>query len=298
MRIVMPDDYNNNTQVNNNVNSQPDTENFIVRMCTLIPPRYALVSYSVFGDKNYKCHARGLAVLPPWRKCVFVSLSTRLIDPKTLVAEVKDRYEVEVDYSIEVRVTDPIKYKTKTQNSKEIDAMLIDNLTDSFVKLIKESSYEDLVRLNIDLDNPTTPEINRIVAGVNYIEQNYGLKVTKLNIKKVNQHGEMSRIAEENARREIERKQQEKDAETNKKVKQQEADANVYQLQKYIQQGLTNEQALQLIMSGKQNSRFVHVSGDNNSIASMGAQFQAGVNAVDKQQSVQQNTNNNQSRTR
>lgn len=288
----------NNNQVNNNVNSQPDTENFIVRLFAFIPPQYSIVSYSVFGDKNYKCHARGLAVLPPWRKCVFVSLATRLIDPKTLVAEVKERYEVDVDYSIEVKVTDPIKYKTTTQNSKVIDDMLIDNLTDSLVKLIKESTYEDLVRLNIDLDNPTTPEISQIVSGLNYIEQTYGLKVTKLNIKKVNQHGEMSRVAEENARREMERRQKEKDAENQRKVKEQEANAVVYQLRQYMAQGLTKEQAVQLIMAEKQNSRFVHVSGDNNSVASMGAQFQAGVNAVNNQQTVQQNTNNNQGRTR
>lgn len=272
---------------NNNV--KYDTENFKVRVFAIVPPDYALVTTNIFTGKSTTLSA-GAHVIAPWNRSIYVSITTESIDYTKREFEVKDQFNVIVDYAIEVRVSDPAKYvfATRDNNAK---VMLEKRLDKIMYRLSRTSYYNELATIKLNINDIKDPMMNEIKKELDEFSNLYGLEVVALNIKSVDQTKEMSEKFQETQKRKIDNQNKIEAAQAEFEAEKKKVEAIAYKMKILKEQGLSKEEILKIvqtqIMIESGNAQFMNFSGDNTNAASFGAQFQAGVNMINDNKQTQ-----------
>ena len=269
-----------------------DKENFKIRLYAVVPPNCALVTTNIFNGKTASL-GPGMHVIAPWNKSIYVSTTTESIDYPKREFEVMDKFNVIVDYAVEVKVSDPDKFvfKTEGNNAKEMLEKRLDAL---MFALARSSHYNELATMNVDLKNATDPRIINIKKDLEEFTSLYGLEVRKLNIKSVDQTPEMSKKFQEQKEQEIENQKKESAALAELNAQKKKVDAIAYEMKILKEQGLSKDEILDIIktrlMVDSGNAQFMNISGDNTNATTFGAQFQAGANMVNNKKGSEQQT--------
>lgn len=281
-----------NVQNNETKKVKYDKENFKIRVYAVVPPNYALATTNMFTGKTASL-GPGMHFIAPWNKSIYVSTTTESIDYPKREFEVMDKFNVIVDYAVEVRVSDPDKFvfATEGNNAKEMLEKRLDAL---MFALARSSHYNELATMNVDLNRSTDPRIINIKDDLDEFTALYGLEVRKLNIKSVDQTPEMSKKFQEQKEQEIENQKKESAALAELNAQKKKVDAIAYEMKILKEQGLSKDEILDIIktrlMVDSGNAQFMNISGDNTNATTFGAQFQAGANMVNNKKGSEQQT--------
>lgn len=272
-------------------NNNTKTNEYAYNFFSVVPLKHALIRKNIFTGK-VDWVGQGFH-FNPITKNKLVNLADRTMDYDSKAYKVKEGFDVTIDPAVTFSITDPVKFEFGSEDPTEILKIKVESL---LRKLCAGYSYDQLVNISINLDNKAFAPIK---ASFKPLEDKYGLKVTDLILKSVEQSKALKDDYEKSAAQARENERKLSQAEADAKVAEAKArelrtlnsveqDRIVNLISALVKDGVDQKTAMDVVLSTSGNVDLRRISfegldGNNSSMVNAGAMLRAGADAVEEQ---------------
>ena len=273
----------------NNEEKVVKTEGYTYKLISVVPLKHALIRKNIFtGSVDWV--GQGLH-FNPISTNKLVNLADRTIDYASKAYKVKEGFDVTVDPAVTFRVTDPVKFEFASEDPVAVLKIKLESL---LRKLCAKYSYDQLVQIAIKLNSP---EFADIKAELKPLEDKYGLSVSDLILKSVEQSQALKDDYEKSAAQARENERKISQAEADAKVAEAKArelatlnkveETRIVNLVKaLVAQGVDQKAAMEIVLYGSGNVDLRRISFEgldskNGSAVRNGAMLRTGMDSVE-----------------